>query len=63
MSIDLGDGWKIEFLGTPGRPAPDRAWSVTTWTSRTPKASASGLSAMTRPMVEQLGLVTIAPPP
>ena len=43
----------------PGNPAPDTACRVTTEIRSKPKASASGLSASTKPIVEQFGLATM----
>src|SRR5579871_5992266 len=51
----------MSMEGTPGYPAPEIACMVVTITRRMPNGF-SAASAITRTMVEQLGLVTIAPP-
>src|SRR5438034_4641834 len=48
--------------GTPGSPAPERAWYVGTWTRSKSKASTRGLRASTSPVTEQFGFVTMKPP-
>ena len=52
----------MSIEGTPGYPAPDTACIVVTKICSMPKRSSIGFSAITRPIAEQLGLVTMYPP-
>src|ERR1035441_10877303 len=51
---------RMSMEGTPGYPAPEMACMVLTITLVMPNCL-SGPSAITRPTVEQFGLVTICP--